>query len=164
MKGYYRRDDLTREVIDGEGWLSTGDRGRMDADRFLYITGRIKNTIVLGSGKNVQPEEVETKLESPLFDEVCVVGAALDAGARDGCEEVCAVVVPSEALKAAHPEGAGLEDAAREEISRLARAIADYKRPTRVFVSTQPLPQTATKKVKRGDVTAWIQIMSGERT
>ena len=50
MKGYYRRDDLTRGMIDSDGWLHTGDRGRIDADGYLFITGRIKNLIVLGSG------------------------------------------------------------------------------------------------------------------
>jgi long-chain acyl-CoA synthetase len=149
MKGYYRREDLTREVVDADGWLHSGDRGRLDRDGFLYITGRIKNLIVLASGKNVQPEQVEAALESPLFDDVCVVGMVLEnGGARDGCEEVCAVIVPSEAFKAAH-EPAALEDAAREEVARLGRSIADYKRPTRVFVSTTPLPKTATAKVKR---------------
>ncbi len=164
MKGYYRRLDLTREAIDGEGWLHTGDRGRIDADGFLYITGRIKNLIVLASGKNVQPEEVEVALESPLFDDVSVVGAVLAGdSARDGCEEVCAVVVPSEAFAASH-EGSALEDAARDEIARLARAIADYKRPTRVFVSRKPLPKTATQKVKRQALAEWIQSQLGDRT
>lgn len=162
MRGYYKRPDLTREVVDSEGWLHTGDRGYLDEDGFLYITGRIKNLIVLGSGKNVQPEEVESRLESEAFDEVCVLGVAVGSGMREGCEEVCAVVVPTEEMKLRH--NGELSDVARNHVMEMSRALADYKRPTQVFVSPTPLPKTATQKVKRRDVARWIHDTHGARS
>ena len=59
MKGYFNRPDLTRQVIDHSGWLHTGDIGYIDEDGYLFVDGRMKNIIVLGSGKKVQPEELE---------------------------------------------------------------------------------------------------------
>jgi len=65
------------------------------------------------------------------------------------------VVVPSEAMRNAHADDA-LDDAVRDEVTRLARAIADYKRPTRIYTSRKPLPKTATQKVKRRALAEWV--------
>ena len=74
MQGYFANPVQTAEVIDAEGWLHTGDIGYLDRDDYLFVNGRNKNIIVLGSGKNVHPEE----LEAVLFDhadiqEGCIV-------------------------------------------------------------------------------------------
>ena len=63
MKGYYRRPEETRRVIDAEGWFSTGDIGNLDEDGFLSITGRAKEMLIIG-GENVFPREIEAALES----------------------------------------------------------------------------------------------------
>ena len=55
MKGYYKRDDLTQEVLDKDGWFHTGDLGHVDADGFLFINGRINNLNERGGGKKVFP-------------------------------------------------------------------------------------------------------------
>jgi len=75
MKGYYRRPDETAEVIK-DGWLYTGDLGRIEKDGFLYITGRKKEIIVLPNGKNINPVELEMKLED-LFPAIKEVGVFL---------------------------------------------------------------------------------------
>jgi len=62
MKGYYRSPEKTAQVIDAEGWYHTGDLGRIDAEGFVWISGRASRTIVLSSGKKVAPEELEEKL------------------------------------------------------------------------------------------------------
>ena len=158
MKGYYKRDDLTREVIDQDGWLHTGDLGRLDEDLFLYVTGRIKNVIVLGGGKNVIPEEVEAALaRSPRLKEVCVVGRPSTDGLAAGHEQVLAVVVPEEALASRLLESPeALHEEMEDEVERLVHDLAPYKRPSNVVVSLEELPKTSTRKVKRLLVHEWL--------
>ncbi len=70
MQGYYKREEETREILK-DGWLHTGDLGHVDSKGFLHITGRKKEIIVLSNGKNINPEEIEQKLEkiSPVVKE-----------------------------------------------------------------------------------------------
>lgn len=75
MQGYYKHDDLTREVIDEEGWLHTGDVGEIDDDSYLKITGRKKDIFKTSSGIYVYPERIENQLKlSSFVDQVMVVG------------------------------------------------------------------------------------------
>lgn len=74
MKGYYNLPDLTRDAFDAEGYLKTGDMGRFDDDGFLFITGRIKEMLII-SGENVFPREIEEVLNHhPLIKASAVVG------------------------------------------------------------------------------------------
>lgn len=163
MKGYFGREDLTREVIDKEGWLHTGDLGRTDREGFLYITGRAKNLIVLGGGKKVSPEEVEEVLSrGPAVKEVCVVGRRSKRGVLEGTEEVWAVVVPEDSLAQQLRESPGaLEEEVREEIRRLSLDLAPYKRPARVVLRPEELPRTATRKVRRPLLHQWLDSQEG---
>ncbi len=152
MKGYHNMPELTAQVIDSEGWLHTGDIAKIDKDGHLYITGRIKNMIVLSGGKKVFSEEVEAVLEkSEYLAEVCVFGASRTFGAKDGTEEVVAVVVPKEHLYNEHTD---------EEIDKMVRAdiknhllrLTAYKRPVNIIIQREPLPKTTTRKIKRKEV------------
>ena len=60
MKGYYKNPQATAEIIQ-EGWFHSGDTGYLDDEGYLFITGRLKEVIVLSSGKNIYPEEIEKK-------------------------------------------------------------------------------------------------------
>ncbi len=74
MKGYYKNEKATREILDKEGWLHTGDLGTMDSDGFLYIKGRSKSMILGPSGQNIYPEEIEARINAfPLVQECLVV-------------------------------------------------------------------------------------------
>ncbi len=159
MKGYYKRPDLTAEVIDADGWFHTGDLGCIDRDGFLRITGRIKNLIVLGGGKKVHPEEVEACLaRGTLVKEVCVLGVISTDGLKQGTEEVCAVVVASdEALRRYKDQPALVEQEVKKEIERLSKDLAAYKRPSRIELYPDELPKTATRKIKRPLVKTWLQ-------
>lgn len=158
MKGYYKRDDLTRETIDADGWLHTGDIGHLDVDGFLFITGRIKNMIVLGGGKKIFPEEVEAAFGSATtVKEVCVLGKKSKEGFKEGPEEVCVVAVPADSLVHEHKDDkAAIQAAIKKELDTLAENLASYKRPTRLAICNEDLPKTATRKVKRQAVLEWL--------
>ena len=158
MAGYYRRDDLTSETIDSEGWLHTGDIGHLDEDGYLFITGRIKNMIVLGGGKKIFPEEVEAAFSpATLVKEVCVLGKKSKDGIKEGTEEVCVVAVPSDALVHQHKDDKpAIKQAIKKELDGLAENLATYKRPSHLYVKDDELPKTVTRKVKRPAVLAWL--------
>ena len=153
MKGYYNNPEKTSEVLEPDGWLHTGDIAEFGSDGRLYITGRIKNMIVLSGGKKVFPEEVEAVLEqNPNFAEVCVFGAIRTSGAKDGTEEIMTVIVPTEDVLKKYPNEEDLQSFIVQEVKHLSIQLAPYKRPVNIVVRKEPLPRTATRKVKRNVV------------
>ncbi len=160
---YHVAWDVPAPVADDDGWLHTGDLGHFDEDGFLYVTGRSKSTIVLASGKNVQPEEVEACLEGRTeIDDVGVVG--LKDGSPDGAEEICAVVTASSAFaERCRTPGDSLARALRRVVDETTRSLAAFKRPKHVVVSRRALPRTATGKLRRAALTDWASSqMDGE--
>ena len=158
MKGYHNQPELTKEVIDEDGWFHTGDIAEIKNGGHIYITGRIKNMIVLSGGKKVFPEEVEAVLEkSPLFSEVCVFGLSRTYGSKDGTEEIAVVIVPKQEIIDKYSSDE-LEKVIRAEVKQLSSHVTAYKRPVNIIVSTSPLPRTATNKVKRKEVKALAQV------
>jgi len=90
MAGYYKNQKATREVIDEEGWFHTGDLGRLEAGR-LILSGRAKNVIVLETGENVYPEEIEWELLNiPAIEEIMI-----HEGERQGAPAVAAMIYPN---------------------------------------------------------------------
>jgi long-chain acyl-CoA synthetase len=153
MLGYYNMPEKTREVIDADGWLHTGDIGALDRDGYLYITGRLKNIIVTKGGKNIYPEEIENILStSPLLSEVVVVGR-LD---NDGGEYPHAIIYPDPEILATLQKERGrplgdeeVRGLVRAEIQKCTAGAAVYKIPHSFDVSREELPKTSTRKVKR---------------
>jgi long-chain acyl-CoA synthetase len=73
LMGYYQDEEATAAAFDEDGYFKTGDYGRIDEDGFLYITGRLKNLIILSNGKNVYPEEIEAELANvPGVEDIVV--------------------------------------------------------------------------------------------
>jgi long-chain acyl-CoA synthetase len=96
MGGYYKLEAETRETIDGDGWLHTGDIARIDADGYIAITDRKKEIIVLSGGKNVSPANLENRLVSdPAIAQACVVG--------DRRKHLAALLVPDFEYLATQP-------------------------------------------------------------
>lgn len=140
MRGYYKRKDLTDEVLKN-GWLYTGDVGYLDEDGFLFITGRLKDVIVTASGVNVYPEEIEFWLKKlPSVKESCVLGAKVKEGLRRGSEEVVAIIVPDERFT---------EEQVKSTIGDLNKKLAEYKRIAKIIFWKGELPKTRLQKVKR---------------
>ena len=158
MKGYYGQPELTATVVEKDGWLHTGDIAEIDKQGYLKITGRIKNMIVLSGGKKVFPEEVEATLEkSPYFKEVCVFGHVRTFGSKDGTEEVTAVVVPTDDILKQYNDDE-IDKLIKGEVKQLAMKLTAYKRPVNVIVYKEPLPRTATNKVKRKEVKKLVSV------
>ncbi|MGI9022915.1 MAG: class I adenylate-forming enzyme family protein [Acidimicrobiales bacterium] len=158
MLGYCGNEALTGTVLDDAGWFRTGDLGHLDADGFLYVTGRTKSLIVLPSGKKVQPEEVERVLSvSDLLAESCVVGWAPPGDD----ESVWAVVVGTPDLLSRWPDAGARQRAAEAEVARLTAGLAAWKRPAAVTVVAE-LPRTAKRTVRRPDVVRLLEMASGD--
>lgn len=159
MKGYYNNPEMTAEVLDPDGWLHTGDIARIDKDGHIYITGRIKNMIVLSGGKKVFPEEVEAVLDkSEYFREVCVLGSARAGGSKDGTEDIVAVIVPKEDLIKKVDDDKELNRIIRDEVKFLSNQLATYKRPINIIIVKDPLPKTTTIKIKRKEVKEMVKL------
>lgn len=74
MLGYYKNEEATRQVIDTEGWLHTGDMATIDEDGNVFIKGRCKNLLLTSSGQNIYPEEIESKLNNmPYVSESLII-------------------------------------------------------------------------------------------
>ena len=145
MAGYWRAPETTAEAIR-DGWLHTGDVGRLDADGYLYVVDRIKDLIIRG-GFNVYPRDVEDALvEHPGVAMAGVVGAPSESHG----EEVVAFVSPR--------DGAKLEPQRLVEWSR--ERIGGYKYPRRVHVVDE-LPLTAVGKVDRKALRAQLRRAGG---
>lgn len=153
MKGYYNQPELTKTVITKDGWLKTGDIAKIDKDGYIWITGRIKNMIVLAGGKKVFPEEVESVLEkSPLFKELCVFGSTKTGGQKDGCEDVGVIIRPTDEVLSKYPSEKELEQIIRNEIKNYSQQLSNFKRPSKILITKEDLPRTATSKIKRKEI------------
>jgi len=152
MKGYYRADSQTASVIRG-GWLYTGDLGFIDLEGNLTITGRSKDVIVLASGKNIYPEEIETQYgRSPFIKEMCVLGVSEAADARSG-EKLHAVVVPD--MDEFRKQGeSSIMEVIRFEMESLSKSLPSYQHILSFSIRNEPLPRTVTRKLKRFEIEA----------
>ncbi|MBM3279944.1 MAG: AMP-binding protein [Candidatus Handelsmanbacteria bacterium] len=151
MSGYLDQPDLSAEVLR-ESWLHTGDLGRLDAEGYLYLTGRSKDLIVTGAGKNVYPEEVEALYrELPHVAELGVVGVR---SARTLSEEVHGVAVLE--IGSAGPA----EEAIKQRAYQIAAGLPSYQRLQRLHLCRRPLPRREDGEIDRGALAAQLQ---GER-
>ena len=149
MQGYYNNPEATEAVIV-DGWLYTGDSGRVDSDGHYYISGRLKNVIVTRAGKNIYPEEIEGALVLSIYiSEVLVLGATDE---KSGEEFVRAIIVPDfEYLEqnSLPLDDISVEKLIRREVKTICDNMADYKRVKEIEIRKEEFPKTSTRKVKR---------------
>lgn len=142
MKGYYNRPEETAAVIDKDGFLHTGDLGRFDEQGRIYITGRTKEIIVLSNGKNVQPSEIEYKIEKyeSQVKEAAVV--------QDG-DMLRVIIVPQDAWANGRSDDELAEALKREVLEPYNLTVMNYKKLMSVFVYHGELPRTRLEKLQR---------------
>lgn len=129
--GYYNDPERTAEVFDEDGWFHSGDIGYVDEDGFVFITGRKKNLIILDSGENVSPEELESKLLDNESIIECIV--------KEKDHKICAEIYCGDAD----------QDAISAYVKTVNRTMVMYKRITLVEFRDTPFERTATGKIKR---------------
>lgn len=150
---YYQNEEETGKCFQDD-WFLTGDLGWIDDDGFLYITGRKKNLLVTGGGKNVYPEEIEALLnKQPHILESLVIGVPRPGGMGD---EVEAFIVPDYEILDKETEEKGIkwtpekiEALIKNEVEEVCRHLAEYKRIKKFRIHTEELTKTSTKKIKR---------------
>jgi long-chain acyl-CoA synthetase len=136
--GYHNLPDQTSAAFK-DGWLRTGDLGYFDEEHYLYVLGRGSELIVLASGENLQPEEVEeVYLQSPLIREIGVLQ-------REG--RLVALIAPE--LSEVGRRGIGLGQAIREAVAERSRALPSHQRITDYALTRKPLPHTSLGKLRR---------------
>ena len=152
FSGYYKNPEATKEAFTEDGWFKSGDLGLIDENGNLHIVGRSKDVIVLPSGKNIHPEDLEVHYsKTPMVGEMCIIGVKDDASNMAGAEKLVAVVVPDfEYMK--KNSIANAREAIRHEFDDLGRELPEYQRVRETIVRSEPLPRTATRKVRRFEV------------
>lgn len=147
MLGYYENQEATDEVIK-DGWFHTGDLARQDKDGYFFITGRMKNVIVLKNGKNIYPEELETLIgKLPYVEESMVFGYPKD----DDLVVSAKIVYNKDYVKQ------NFGDISEEElynkiwtdVKQINQELTNYKHIKKLIISDEPMIKTTTAKIKR---------------
>ena len=149
MLGYYNNEEATKEAIDKEGWLHTGDLAKIDKDGYIFISGRKKFVIVLKNGKNIYPEELETlvnKIEG--ITESFVYGKPEE----DGDYKICAkIVYDKEMVNEIYgtTDENELKEIIWKEVKKVNKTMPAYKYIREISITDKELIKTTTQKVKR---------------
>ena len=143
MLGYYKNEEATKEVLDADGWMHTGDLGVIDEEGNVTIKGRSKNMLLGPSGQNIYPEEIEDKLNNMPYVNESIVIQALDG-------KLAALIYPDFELAFAN----GMTEKQVEEqmeANRVAvnQQIAAYEQIARVKIYHEEFEKTPKKSIKR---------------
>jgi len=147
MIGYYKDPEATAAAFDEEGYFKTGDYGKLDEDGWIYITGRLKNVIILSNGKNVYPEEIETEI-SRIYGVSEAVVYAGESELQKSKEVIVAEIFPDfSSLKFK-----GIEDVQAyfdKEIKKVNSRMVSYKMVNLVKIRNEEFQKNTSKKILR---------------
>ena len=157
MKGYYNRPEETKAVIDSDGYLHTGDLATFDSVGRITLTGRTKEIIVLSNGKNVQPNEIEYKLEK--YDQYVKEAAVVQDG-----DMLRAIIVPQQAWASTMTDSEVAVTLKREVLEPYNMTVSAYKKIMNVLVYRGDLPRTKLDKLQRFKLGAILKEEQGARS
>lgn len=142
MLGYYKNEEATRQVIDEEGWLHTGDMATIDEDGNIFIKGRCKNLLLTSAGQNIYPEEIESKLNNmPYVSESLIIMQQ---------EKLIALIYPDSDDAFAHGlSKSDIERVMEENRIELNRQLPAYSQISRFKLYPEEFEKTAKKSIKR---------------
>ncbi len=144
MSHYLDDPELTAQTIV-DGWLLTGDLGRLEASGHLHLLGRKKNMIVTEGGKNIYPEDIESAFDGLAVKEYCVFAANYIWPKKELTGEMLVLVVRLEQNQA-------FADSLKDDIVARNRRLPDFKRVTGYVIWDKDFPRTASLKIKRNDL------------
>jgi long-chain acyl-CoA synthetase len=146
MLGYYKNPEATAEVFTDEGYFRTGDYGKITKKGQIAITGRKKNIIILGNGKNIYPEELEDYVcRIPYVLECIVYGARNESGAETDLAVQC--VLDESVMNTASLEE--LQAKLKHDVFTVLEQLPTYKQIQQVIIRTEPFVKTTTNKIRR---------------
>ena len=157
MKGYYNRPEETKAVIDSDGYLHTGDLATIDSVGRITLTGRTKEIIILSNGKNVQPSEIEYKLEK--YDRYVKEAAVVQDG-----DMLRAIIVPQPAWASTRTDSEVAIALKREVLEPYNITVSAYKKIMSVLVYRGELPRTKLEKLQRFKLGAILKEEQGARS
>ena len=145
MLGYYNNPEATAEAFSEDGWFRTGDVGYLDEDEYCFITGRLKTVIVLESGKNVFPEEIEEYLGNIETIAECAV-----IGRQNGSEvNLTALIYPDTTKFKEGTTMAEMHQVIQSAINDLNKTLPTYKHIKIVELRATEFEKTTSRKIKR---------------
>ena len=143
MYGYYKFEEATKQTIDEEGWLHTGDVGVTDSEGYIYIKGRSKSMILGASGQNIYPEEIEAKLNNMNY----VLESLILENSK---KKLVALVVPDkDALKIHHKALDDLPGLLEENRKHLNKIVANYEQVSAIKIHYDEFEKTPKRSIKR---------------
>ena len=151
MLGYYKNEEATKETIDEDGWLHTGDLARIDKDGYIFISGRKKFVIVLKNGKNIYPEELEA-----LVNKIDGVKESFVYGKpeEDGDYTICVKIqYDRDAVKEIYnvEKEDEIKEALWQEVKKINKTMPAYKYIREIRVTEEDFIKTTTQKIKRNE-------------
>lgn len=149
MLGYYNNEEATKETLDEEGWLHTGDLAKIDKDGYIFISGRKKFVIVLKNGKNIYPEELET-----LVNKIEGVKESFVYGKpeNDGDYKICSKIVYDKNVVQeiyGTTDEEKLKELIWQEVKKVNKTMPAYKYIREITLTDEELIKTTTQKIKR---------------
>ena len=142
MNGYYKNEEATKECMDKDGWLHTGDLGVIDKNGYVYIKGRKKNMLLGPSGQNIYPEEIEAKLNSMQY--------IMESLVMEDNGKIVALIYPDYSqISADNHSESEIEKLMEIKRNKINSQLPDYSKILKVKIVPQEFEKTPTKKIKR---------------